>query len=73
MEKSSSGTRAPNKTQLWDVQIALSARLNQTVHRGLQRGIAEAKKKALIAQGVLKRNIWIIPHASEQKTIKRYS
>jgi hypothetical protein len=36
---------------LWDVQIVLSARMNQTIMRGVQRGVAEWKKKMLIAEG----------------------
>ncbi len=60
------------KTQLlFDVQIVLSARMNQTVARGVHYGVAAFKKKALILQGVLRRQIWIVKHASDPKTIIR--
>ncbi len=61
----------PQPVQLYDVQIVLSARMNQTVMRGVQRGVAEWKKKLLISEGKLRRNVWIIKHASDPKTIIR--
>lgn len=61
----------PQPVQLYDVQIVLSARMNQTVMRGVHYGVAMFKKKALIAQGVMKRQIWIIKTASDPKTIIR--
>jgi len=38
---------------------------------GLQRGVAEMKKKVLIAGGTMRRNIWIVKSGTEPKTIKR--
>lgn len=74
MENQSQGT-APNKirvsTPLFDVQMALSARLNQTVLFGVHYGVAMMKKKNLIASGVLKRQIWIVKHNEQPKTIVR--
>ena len=74
MENQSQGT-TPNKirvsTPLFDVQIALSARLNQTVMFGVHYGVAAMKRKNLVAAGVLKRNIWIVKHDEQPKTIAR--
>lgn len=60
------------EAKLYDVQIVLSARMNQTVMRGVHYGVAQWKKKQLIAAGQMKRQIWIVPHASDPKTIKRH-
>jgi len=72
MENQSVATKPkPKSIPLFDVQIVLSARMNQTVLRGVQRGVAEWKKKQLIASGTLKRFVWIVKHASDPKTIKK--
>ncbi len=64
--------KAPQPTPLYDIQICASKHLKQTTFRGLQYGVAMMKKKVLIAQGIVARHIWIVRHATEPKTIKRY-
>lgn len=75
MEKSSQGTarnrRAPKEIILWDIQVAAGSRLAHVMFYGLQRGVAEMKKKGLLAGGTMKRNIWIVKHGTEPKTIVR--
>lgn len=61
----------PKPTPLFDLQIVLSARMNQTTLRGVPYGVAAMKRKMLIASGTLRRNVWIIKHASDPKTIIR--
>ena len=73
MENQSPKGNKPQPAKLYDLQIVLSARMNQTILRGVHYAIAVAKKKSLIAYGnVIRRQIWIIPHSSENnKTIVR--
>jgi len=72
MENTSAVKPKPKNIQLYDLQIVLSARMNQTVLRGVHYAVAIAKKKSLIACGnCIRRQIWIVKTASDPKTIIR--
>jgi len=48
--------------QLWDLEIWHGKKKMSTVLRGVQYGVAALKRKQLISNGELKRNIWIVKH-----------
>jgi hypothetical protein len=59
------------KMQLWDVQISRGKNLKETLFYGLQRGVAEMKKKVLIMSGTMRRNIHLVRAGTEPLPPKR--